>query len=42
MDSGVTKNFLDHSMVKRLGIGTRRLATPRRILNVDGTKNISG
>jgi predicted aspartyl protease len=42
VDSGATKNFMDHSMIKRLGIGTRKLPVPRRIFNVDGTENIAG
>ena len=42
VDSGVTENFMDHSMVRRLGIGTRKLPVPRRIFNVDGTENIAG
>ena len=42
VDSGATENFMDHSMVRRLGIGTRKLPVPRRIFNVDGTENIAG
>ena len=42
IDSGTTKNFMDHSMIQRLGIGTRKLPVPRRIFNVDGTENIAG
>ena len=42
VDSGATKNFMDHSMIRRLGIGTRKLPTPRRIFNVDGMENITG
>ena len=42
VDSGATKNFMDHSMVRRLGIGMRKLPVPRRIFNVDGTENIAG
>ena len=42
VDSGATENFMDHSMVRRLGIGMRRLPVPRRIFNVDGTENIAG
>ena len=42
LDSGTTKNFMDHSMVRHLGIGTRKLPIPRRIFNVDGTENITG
>ena len=42
VDSSTTENFMDHSMVRRLGIGTRKLPVPRRIFNVDGTENIAG
>ena len=42
IDSGATENFMDHSMIQRLGIGTRKLPVPRRIFNVDGTENIAG
>ena len=42
IDSGATKNFMDHSMIQHLGIGTRKLPVPRRIFNVDETENIAG
>ena len=42
INSGTIKNFLNHKMVKQLGIGTRKLMAPRRIFNVDGTENIMG
>ena len=42
LNSGTTENFMDHSMVKHLGIGTRKLPVPRRIFNVNGTENIAG
>jgi hypothetical protein len=42
INSSATKNFMDHLMIWRLGIGTRKLPLPRRILNVDGTENIAG
>ena len=42
VDSSATENFIDHSMVRRLGIGTRKLPVPRRIFNVNGTENIAG
>ena len=42
VNSGATENFMDHSMIRHLGIGTRKLPTPRRIFNVDGTENIAG
>ena len=42
IDSSATENFMDHSMIRCLGIGTRKLPIPRRIFNVDGTENIAG
>src|SRR6266576_320973 len=42
IDSGATHNFMDRRMVKRLQIGTKELATPRSIRNVDGTNNKDG
>jgi hypothetical protein len=42
VDSGATKNFMDHSMIRCLGIGTRKLPVPRRIFNVDRTENSAG
>jgi predicted aspartyl protease len=42
LDSGTTHNFMDSRMAKRLGIGTKALARPRSIINVDGTGNQAG
>jgi predicted aspartyl protease len=42
LDSGATHNFIDKRMAKRLGIGTKPLAKPRSIINVDGTGNREG
>jgi hypothetical protein len=42
LDSGATHNFMDSRMAKRLRIGTRALARPRSIINVDGTGNQAG
>ena len=42
LDSGTTENFMDHSMVWRLGIGMQKLPVPRRIFNMDGTENMAG
>src|SRR6266550_2854660 len=39
IDSGATHNFMDRRMVKRLQIGTKELAIPRSIRNVDRTNN---
>jgi Aspartyl protease len=41
LDSGTTENFMDQKMVSRLKLGTRQLPTPRKVHNVDGTKNQS-
>ena len=42
LDSGATHNFIDTRTVQRLGIGTKKLDTPREVTNVDGTKNQGG
>jgi hypothetical protein len=42
VNSGATKNFLDHDTAKRLGIVPKELSTPQIINNVDGTTNQSG
>jgi len=42
IDSGATHNFMDRRMVKRLQIGTKELAVPRSIRNVDRTNNKDG
>jgi hypothetical protein len=42
LDSGATHNFIDIRTIIRLGIGTRKLKSPRTITNVDGTTNRAG
>jgi hypothetical protein len=42
LDSGATHNFIDVRTIIRLGIGTRKLKTPRTVTNVDGTANRAG
>ena len=42
LDSGATHNFIDTRTVQRLGIGTKKLETPREVTNIDGTKNQGG
>ena len=42
IDSGATHNFMDRRMVKRLQMGTKSLAIPQSIRNVDGTNNKDG
>ena len=42
IDSGATHNFMDRRMVKWLQVGTKELAIPWSIRNVDGTNNKDG
>ncbi len=42
IDSGATHNFMDRRMVKQLQMGTKPLAIPRSIRNVDRTNNKDG
>src|SRR6267154_4907624 len=42
LDSGATHNFIDVQTAIRLGLGTRKLKTPRTVTNVDGTPNRAG
>ena len=42
IDSGATHNFMDRRMVKRLRVGSKPLAVPQSIRNVDGTNNRDG
>jgi hypothetical protein len=42
LDSGATHNFIDIRTVIRLGIGTRKLKSPRTVTNVDRTANRAG
>jgi hypothetical protein len=39
LDSRATHNFIDIQTIICLGIGTRRLKSPRTVTNVDGTSN---
>jgi hypothetical protein len=39
LDSGATHNFIDIRTIIHLGIGTKRLKTPRTVTNVDRTTN---
>ena len=39
LDSGTTENFIDHTTIVRLRLGTKRLEKPRIVYNVDGTYN---
>ena len=40
VDSGMTENFINEWMVKRLGIKKREMNTPHQVFNVDGTENL--
>ena len=42
LDSRATYNFIDVRTAIRLGLGTRKLKTPRTVTNVDGTTNRAG
>ena len=42
LDSGATENFLNLSYAKWLKLPIKRLPTPRKLYNVDGTQNKSG
>ena len=42
LDSGATENFIDHSTVKRLRLGTKLLNFQRPVYNMDGTLNKHG
>ena len=39
LDTGATENFIDHATVTRLRLGTKKLAVPRPVYNVDNTPN---
>ena len=42
VDSGATDNFIHPQFVRRMGLGTRRLPTPKKLYNVDNTTNKEG
>ena len=42
LDSGATDNFIHPQFVRRMGLGTRRLPTPKKLYNVDNTTNKEG
>ena len=42
VDSGATDNFIHPAFAKRLGLTMTPLDTPKRIYNIDNTKNKSG
>jgi hypothetical protein len=42
LDSGITHNFIDKRMARRLKLGSKVLENPQTIRNADGTVNLSG
>ena len=42
LNSGAIYNFMDRRMVKQLQLGSKPLAIPRSIRNVNGTNNKNG
>src|SRR5580693_9225583 len=42
VDSGATDNFIHPRFLRRMGLGTRKLANPKRLYNVDDTTNRAG
>ena len=42
LDSGATENFINHQYVQQLRLPVKRLATPQKVFNVDGTTNQKG
>jgi len=42
LDTGATENFIDHTTVVKLCLGTKKLPYPRPVFNVDGTLNRHG
>jgi hypothetical protein len=42
MDSGAMDNFIHPRFLRQMGLGTRKLATPKRLYNVDNTTNRAG
>jgi len=42
LNSGATENFIDHTTVAKLQLGTKKLNFQRPVYNVDGTMNRHG
>jgi hypothetical protein len=42
LDSGATENFIKDAYTRCLNLPVRRLANPRKIINVDGSPNAQG
>jgi hypothetical protein len=42
VDSGAMENFMDHTTVKKLRLGTKKLKYPIPVRNIDGSNNRAG
>ena len=42
LDSGATENFINHRYATHMRLPVKRLPTPRKVFNVDGTPNKKG
>ena len=42
LDCGATENFINEKYARCMRLPMKRLATPRKIINVDGTPNLRG
>ena len=42
LDSGATENFINHRYATHMRLPVKRLLTPRKVFNVDGTLNKKG
>jgi len=42
LDSGATKNFINHQYMQQLQLPVKRLAIPQKVFNIDGTTNQKG
>ena len=42
LDCGATENFINERYARRMRLPVKRLVTPRKIINVDGTPNLRG
>jgi len=42
INSGAMANFIDYKMVKRLGLGSKKLNQIQTVKNIDGMLNVAG
>ena len=42
LDSGATENFINHHYATHMRLPVKKLPTPRKVFNVDGTPNKKG